>query len=150
SFTVAKLAGMVRKALGDDTSDSAVRFAMEAVTATSLEAVQEYAKGMEAISNGKFEDGLLRFSKAVDIDQHFGLAYEAMAVAYSNLRRHQDAEKYINLALKYIDRMTEREKYRTLGAYYFLVGDRRKCVEEYTHLINRFPFDAGAHNNLAV
>src|SRR5262249_55581116 len=104
----------------------------------------------EALAYGKFEDGLQSFSKAVDIDQNFGLAYQGMAVASRNLRRQQDAEKYINLALKYIDRMTEREKYRTRGSYYLLVGDRQKCVEEYTKLINRFASDAGAHNNLAV
>lgn len=150
SFTAAKLAGTVRKALGDDTSDSAVRFAMDAVTATSLEAVHEYAKATELMSNGKFEEALQSFSKAVDIDQNFGLAYQGMAVASRNLRRQQDAEKYINVALKYIDRMTEREKYRTRGTYYYVVGDTRKCVEEYTNLVNRFPSDAAAHNNLGA
>jgi hypothetical protein len=42
-FTTTKLASAVRKALGDDTSEAAQRFSMETLTATSLEAVHEYA-----------------------------------------------------------------------------------------------------------
>ena len=42
--------GWVREALGDDTSDSAQRFAMETLSAASLEAVHDYAVGMDALS----------------------------------------------------------------------------------------------------
>ena len=42
------LAATVREALGDETSDSAQRFAMETLTTASLEAVREYALGQEA------------------------------------------------------------------------------------------------------
>ena len=73
-FATTKLAATVRKALGDDTSDSALRFAMETLTATSLEAVHEYATAMDALSNAKYEDALGSFSKALDLDQNFGLA----------------------------------------------------------------------------
>jgi tetratricopeptide (TPR) repeat protein len=144
-----KVAGGVRKALGDDTSDSALRFAMETLTATSLEAVHEYAAAMDQLANGKYEEAQQRFSKAVDLDAQFGLAYAGMAIASRNLGRQQDAENYITLALKYIDRMTDREKLRTRGSYYALRGDQQKCVEEYGTLISRFPSDAAAHNNLA-
>ena len=47
------LASKVREALGDDTSDSAKRFAMDTLSATSLEVVREYAGAMEALSRSK-------------------------------------------------------------------------------------------------
>ena len=149
-FAATKLASAVRKALGDDTSESAQRFAMETLTATSLEAIHDYASAMDALSNGKHEDALRSFSRAVEIDQNFGLAYAGMAIASRNLSQQQDAEKYIKLALEHMDHMTERERYRTRGSYYLLLGDQQKCVEEYGTLINRFPSDAAAHNNLAL
>jgi tetratricopeptide (TPR) repeat protein len=145
-----KLAGTVRKALGDDSSDSTQRFAMDTLSATSLEAVHEYALAMNALANGKYQDAMGNFSKAVEIDQNFGLAYAGMAIASRNLGKQQDAETYIKLALNHLDKMTERERYRTRGSYYLTLGDADKCVEEYGALINKFPSDAAAHNNLAL
>jgi tetratricopeptide (TPR) repeat protein len=149
-FAAAKLAGRVRKALGDDTSESAQRFAMETLTATSLEAVHEYASAIEAISNGKHQEALERFKKSVDIDQNWGLPYAGMALVSRTLGQQEEAEKYIKLALKYIDRMTEREKYRTRASYYYVIGDHQKCTEEYGALLSRFPSDSTARNNLAL
>jgi tetratricopeptide (TPR) repeat protein/predicted Ser/Thr protein kinase len=148
-FAAAKLAGAVRSALGDETSESAQRFAMETLTATSLEAVREYATAMESLSNGRNADALKSFSNAVGVDPNFGLAYAGMAVASRNLQQQQDAEKYINLALQRIDRMTEREKYRTRAYSYSLRGNAQKCVDEYSTLVSQFPSDVAAHNNLA-
>jgi len=149
-FATTKIAGTIRKALGDDTSESAQRFSMETLSAASLEAIHEYATAMEALSNGKHQDALGNFSKAVEIDPNFGLPYAGMAIASKNLVRLQDAEKYIKLALSHLDRMTERERLRTRGLYYYLLGDPQKCVDEYGTLINRFPADTPARNNLAL
>jgi serine/threonine protein kinase/tetratricopeptide (TPR) repeat protein len=149
-FAATKLAGAVRKALGDDTSDSAQRFALETLSATSLEAIHEYSVGVDAMSNGKHEDALRSFSKALDIDQNFGLAYTAMAIAARNQGQQQEAEKYVKLAVNNIDHMTERERYRTQGMYYLLLNDAQKCVDEYSTMVSRFPADVAAHNNRAL
>ncbi len=148
-FAVTKLGTAVRKALGDATSDSAQRFSMETLTAASLEAVHEYATALDALSSGKYEEALKHFSQAVDLDPNFGLAYAGMAAASHNINRQQDAEKYIKLALNHIDRMTERERYRTRGYLYYLNGDNQKCVDEYGTLLQRYPSDTGAYNNIA-
>src|SRR5215470_3021813 len=49
-------------------------------------------------------------------------------------------KKYIQEALEHIDRMTERERYRTRGMYYFISGYQQKCSEEYGALIALYPF----------
>jgi eukaryotic-like serine/threonine-protein kinase len=148
-FAVTKLGTAIRKALGDTTSDSAQRFSMETLSAASLEAVHEYATALDALSSGKYEEALKHFSQAVDLDQNFGLAYAGMAAASHNINRQQDAQKYIKLALNHIDRMTERERYRTRGYLYYLDGDNQKCVDEYGTLLQRYPSDTGAYNNVA-
>ena len=51
-----ELASEVRRALGDDTSDSAQRFAMETLSGASLEVVHDFAMGMEAMSDSRIED----------------------------------------------------------------------------------------------
>jgi eukaryotic-like serine/threonine-protein kinase len=148
-FATTKLATAVRRALGDDTSDSALRFAMETITATSLEAIHEYAAGMEALSNGQYPDALRSFSRSVDIDPKFGLGYGGMSVAALGLGQQEDAVKYISAALGRLDRMTDREKYRIRALHFTITGDQQKCVEEYTTLVTRFPSDAGGYNNIA-
>ena len=46
-----------------------------------------------------------------------------MAAMSRNLGKLQDAEKYIKEALRYLDGMTERERYNARGMLY--IGDRR-------------------------
>ena len=147
--TATNLAASVRAALGDDTSDTTQRFAMEALSATSLEAVREYATAMELLSNGKHPEAFGHFETATGIDNEFGLAWAGMAVTKDNLRQPEEAEKYMATALRKIDRMTEREKYRTRALAFNLRGNRDKCIEEYGELIRRFPADVTAHNNRA-
>ena len=91
---------------------------MDTLSATSLDVVRHYAARMEAMSNGKFEEALRSYSKAVELDPKFGLGYRAWRWPRVNLDRLQDAEKYIKEALEHLDGMTERERYRTRGLFY--------------------------------
>jgi tetratricopeptide (TPR) repeat protein len=145
-----QLATRVRTALGDDNSETAQRFAMETLSATSLDVVREYALAMDALSNNKFEEALAGFERATKLDGGFGLAYAGMAISAYNVDRQQDAEKYVKEAVRHVDRMTERERYRTRGMYYFLTGDYQQCVKEYADLIARYSADVAARNNLAL
>jgi tetratricopeptide (TPR) repeat protein len=149
-FATTKLAIAVRRALGDTATDSALRFAMETITATSLEAIHEYALGMVELSDGKQQDALNSFSKAVDIDSNFGLGYGGMAIAAKNMGQQEEAEKFIQLALGRLDRMTERERYRIRALHFDITGDNEKCVDEYTTLVTKFPSDAGGFNNIGA
>jgi tetratricopeptide (TPR) repeat protein/tRNA A-37 threonylcarbamoyl transferase component Bud32 len=147
-----KAAFTVRTALGDTPSDSAQRFAMETLSSRSIEAVREYAKGMEALSRSQFEEALKGFQQAVTLDPSFGTAYGAMAMTSKNLDRLQDAVKYANEAMKYLSGMTEREAFRARGHYYFLTNDYEKCVKEYGDLLAQWsgPGDSAARNNRAL
>ncbi len=147
---VTGLAASVRRALGETTSDSALRFAMEKLSATSLDAVREYAKGMEALSQSKFEDALQAFTRAVTLDPNFGTAYGGMAISSRNLDRHQDALNYAYEAMQHLDGMTERERYRARGLYYYLTLDYPACVKEYGYLIAKYSADPAARNNRAL
>ena len=60
-----ELASEVRRALGDDTSDSAQRFAMETLSGASLEVVHDFAMGMEAMSDSRIEDARRAFHESV-------------------------------------------------------------------------------------
>ncbi len=144
------LANRVREALGDEESDSAKRFAMESLSATSLDVVREYAGAMDALSRGQFEDARERFSRTLTLDPKFGLGYLGLATTSLNLRRQQEAEVHAKQAVSHVESMTERERYRTRGMYYLITSDYQSCVKEYGDLIVRYAADAAARNNLAL
>ena len=47
--------------------------------------------------------------------------------------------KYYKLALARIDRMTDREKYRTRSGYYLVTRNQAKAIEELSALVSQFP-----------
>ena len=145
-----KLAASVREALGDDTSEADQRFTMETLSATSLEVVRDYANAANAMSNSRFEEAFGHFASAAKKDPNFGLAHAGMAISSNNLGRQQDAAKYIKEAVSHLDGMTERERYRTRGLFYYITGDYEPCVKEFSDLIARYAADASARNNLAL
>lgn len=67
-----------------------------------------------------------------------------------NLGQRQEAEKYYQMAMARIDRMTDREKYRTRGSYYLSADNYEKAIEEYSALVKQYPADTAAHSNLAL
>ncbi len=144
------LGNRIRTALGDDTSDSAQRFATETLSATSLDVVREYAMAMQALSNSKFDDARQSFGAAVKLDPNFGLAYAGMAIASSNMGQPQEAATYVQEAIRHVDKMTERERFRTRGMFYLVTNDYEACVKEYGDLLARYEADAAARNNLAL
>ena len=145
-----RLASDVREALGDDTSDAAKQFATDRLSATSLDVVRYYAAGTAGLHSNKPEEALRNFQAAVEVDPKFGFGYYGLAIASRNLDRHADAEKYIAEAIKYIDSMTDRERFRTRGFSYRINGEYRKCVDEYSALVERYAADVGARNQVAL
>ncbi|HEY1907392.1 MAG TPA: serine/threonine-protein kinase, partial [Myxococcaceae bacterium] len=107
--SVGRLAEEIRQRLGDESSDAEQRFAMDTLTATSLEVVHDYAAGMDALSSSQFEAARASFQSAVERDPAFGLAYAGRAIASANLGKQQEAQKDITEAVRHVDRMTERE-----------------------------------------
>jgi serine/threonine protein kinase/tetratricopeptide (TPR) repeat protein len=143
--TVAALAGQVRTALGDTVAP----VASDAFTAANIEAVREYAKGQEHFAAGRLAEAIPAFLAATKLDPDFGRGYSSAATAANNLGKREDAEEYYKLALARIDRMTEREKFRTRGQYYLFSRNAPKAIEEFTALVEKYPSDVQGLSNLA-
>ncbi|PYY11161.1 MAG: hypothetical protein DMG69_04595 [Acidobacteria bacterium] len=144
------LAAQVRRALGDTSPESIQLAAAETFTTGSLEAAHEYAVGQTAQLAGRWNDAIEHFHKALEFDPRMGRAYATMAVTYYNMGQVQQAGKYFQLALANIDRMSDREKYRTRGGYYLLIRNTDKAIEEQTELVKQYPADSAGLANLAL
>ena len=138
----------VRSTLGDTKSDTAAADA-ETFTAASVDAAKAYAEGQEHFWAGRANDAIAAYQRTVKIDPNFGRAYSGMAALYANQNRTQEAEAAYEAALGMINRMTEREKYRTRGGYYLFKRNGDKAKQEFTELVDKFPADTSGVANLA-
>ena len=145
-----RLVARVRRALGDQTSESEQLLAMRSVSTTSLDVVSHYARAMESQSKGRYEEARQSFLEATALDPSFGLGYQALAVISRNLGSLQDANRYIDQALSHLDGMTDRERLVTRGFQFRLTGDYKKCAEQFEEMTKRFSGDAIAFNQRAL
>jgi serine/threonine protein kinase/Flp pilus assembly protein TadD len=147
--TVTKLAAKVRKALGEKTAEADQLFAMRNISRGSLDAISQYAAGIQLQSQGKYEEAIPRFRKAVELDPNFVPGYNSLAVNLKNVGKVEESAGYAKEALRHLGGMTERERLSTRGNYYRLTGDLQQCVKEYGQLTARYPADTVARNNRA-
>ena len=106
-------------------------------TARSLEAAKEYVKGQDQLAAGNYQGAIDFYMKAVAIDPDLGRAYSGAGAAAMNAGRRDEADGYMKQAMARLDRMTEREKFRTRGLYYLVGGNAEKAREELEALIRR-------------
>ncbi len=150
--TVRSLSTSVREALGESKTEMGKLAAAETVTASSLDAMRVYARAQDLLMASKFPEALEEFQHSVDLDPRLGRAYAGMAVIYSDYFKQPDkAEASYQAAMKHLDRMTDREKYRTLGTYYQNVArNYEKAIENFETLVKLFPADNMGHGSLAL
>ncbi len=143
--TVGAMAASVRTALGDTVAPAPT----DAFTAANLEAVRAYARGQELFAAGKAAEAIPAFMESIKLDPDFARGYSSAATAANNLGLRDQAEEYYKKALENIDRMTDREKFRTRGQYYLFSRNAPKAVEEFTAMTERYPADVVGLSNLA-
>lgn len=144
------LANKVRESLGDKSADARRALSGETFTTSSLIALNSYTHAQELNMQGKQEEAIAEYLRAIKEDPNFGRAYSGLALIYQNRGQFEEADKYFKEALARIDRMTEREKYRTRSIYYLIKRNIQKAIEECEMLVNEYPADFSGQTNLAV
>ena len=148
---VGSAAARLRGALGDTTEESARLASSEAVTASSLEALQAYSRAQDLADANRNREALAAYQETVRLDPRFGRAWAGMGVVYAILKEEALAKAAYEEALKHVDRMTDREKLRTLGTYYLTIArNNEKAIENYETLVRLYPADDGGHGNLGL
>jgi tetratricopeptide (TPR) repeat protein/predicted Ser/Thr protein kinase len=146
-----KLAAAVRVALGDVTPLAQQLKEAETFSAGSLEAAHEYSVASDlAATQGKYDEARKHYLEAIRLDPAMGRAYAGLAVTEANRGHAAEAEAHYRKALEFVDRMTEREKFRTRGGYYTFRRDADKAVESYQALVQQFPADNAGLANLGL
>jgi serine/threonine protein kinase/tetratricopeptide (TPR) repeat protein len=148
---VGSVASKLRGTLGDAAPESEKLAAAETVSTSSLEALADYSRAQDLLFNLKDAEAIPYYKRATERDANFGRAYAAWATAATNLGRHAEAAELWKKALPLLERMTEREKYRTLATYNLNVTQNyHQAAESYKYLLSKYPYDRVGHLNLAL
>ena len=148
--SVGVLAAKLRQVLGDATPESAQLLQMATFSSSSLDASHEYALGRDLSDRGKYEEAARYYSRAIELDPNMGRAYAALANLDNNTGQTADAAKHYDMAMTRIDRMSDREKYRTRAEYFLFKREPREAIQQYSALVRQFPADTSAHSNMAL
>jgi eukaryotic-like serine/threonine-protein kinase len=146
---VGRVAASLRSALGDTVPSEELK--AETFSAASLKAVQSYTIAQTLSADRKNDEAIKYYREAIAEDPNFGRAYAGWATAAYDSGRREEATQMWNKAMSLIDRMTDREKYRTRGTYYLAIAhDNERAIENFTTLVTKYPADLAGHNNLAI
>jgi DNA-binding SARP family transcriptional activator/TolA-binding protein len=120
------------------------------VTTSSLAALRKYTEAQQLTLDGKRSEAIERYEQAIAIDSAFASAWSALAMSYGsigNLGRSQEAGRR---SIQYKHRLpfTDRSFIEAANAYGH--GDYDTAIEVYRRLLDRYPDNYRALNNLAL
>jgi tetratricopeptide (TPR) repeat protein len=147
-----RLSKRLRERIGESLKTIRSNEPLETVTTSSLESLQKYSQALRVLEEGDVETGITLLEEAVALDTTFAMAYRKLGIAIG--RRGRDVarrtEAYTK-AFEYRDRLTDRERYTTIGSYYYSVADdRERAIAAYRALLDLHPDDLTGLNNLAL
>jgi tetratricopeptide (TPR) repeat protein len=147
-----RLSHALRRRIGESLRTIEANEALEQVTTPSLEALRKYSQSQTASAEGDVARSIALLREAIALDTGFAMAYRRLGVMIGNSggRRSEQVDA-LSRAYAHRDRLTTRERYLTLGTYYMQVaGDRDQAAASYRSLLEEYPNDVVALNNLSI
>jgi serine/threonine protein kinase len=119
------------------------------VTTNNLEAYQHFFQGEQFIDQLKFDDAKEEFKKAVALDSSFAQAYYRLAYAESWENESEVIQRsHLESALKYINRIPERERYLFRATYAILDNNYEAGIAILKEMEKIYPDDKEMNYNI--
>jgi tetratricopeptide (TPR) repeat protein/class 3 adenylate cyclase len=145
-----KVAANLRKELGESLS-SVQKFdtPLEEVTTSSLEALKAYSLGTKAFREKGDVAAIPFYTRAIELDGNFALAYAGLGRSYDNRGESDLACANLQKAYELRDRVGEREKFRISAAYHQIVeGATDQAIQAYEQWARFYPNEFAPRGNL--
>jgi DNA-binding winged helix-turn-helix (wHTH) protein/tetratricopeptide (TPR) repeat protein len=144
-------AATMRGKLGESLSSiSKLNRPLERVTTASLEALQNYSKGLSVMSQGHFLAAVPLFERAIAIDLKFAMAYYLLGVAVEQAGDLARSAEYAKQAFLLIDRVSDYERTGITAYYYRATGELDKEIDAYQSGVRDYPRNWGFHTQLSL
>ncbi|MEO8030537.1 MAG: protein kinase [Gemmatimonadota bacterium] len=147
-----RLSHELRRKIGESLRSVNASTPLQQVSTSSLEALRKYSqaiRGFDLRTNSQQSIALLE--ESVRLDSGFAMAWRKLGVAYQAIGDQDKSQEALSRAFANKGRLTERERYLTIGSYYSTFdGEEPKAVQAYRALLEGTPNDPWALNNLAL
>jgi tetratricopeptide (TPR) repeat protein len=146
------LSAKVRERIGESLRTIRRSGPLDRVTTGSLEALRLYAQGLAAENAGDDARAVGLFERAIVLDTGFAMAYRKVGTILGNNFEQRDrAVAMLTKAYDLRDRLSDRERAYAEGMYFSrVVGDPDRTIAAYRTLLDLYPDDYIALNNLGV
>ncbi len=136
---IRRIADLLRPRLGETGRRNKV---LQRATTTSLEALQAFSSGMQAINDDKWQEGAALFEGATGLDPQFALAHVFAGYAEEQLGEEEKARPHFKRAFELADGTSERERLFIRGCYFTrFEPDPVRATREFLSLVNLYPDD---------
>jgi serine/threonine protein kinase/tetratricopeptide (TPR) repeat protein len=124
----------------------------ESVTTPSIEALQAYTFGVQALAvKNDATAAVPFFQRAISLDPNFAMAYARLGTGYSNLGQTSRAAENQRKAYELRERVSEREKLYIASHYeHQALGDLEAARKTYELWAQTYPRDSAPIGNLGV
>ncbi|HSE16662.1 MAG TPA: protein kinase [Pyrinomonadaceae bacterium] len=142
----------LRKKLGESLSSmQKYDVNIEQATTSSLEALKAFAMANEERAKGRAREALTFYTRAVELDPNFAMAYARIGVHYVNEEQLERSKEYVQKAYDLRDRVSERERLYIEEKYHaYITGDIDQTIETLKTWARLYPQDFIPHNNLSL
>ncbi len=146
------LSSGLRERIGESLTTIRRSGPLDKVTTGSLQALRLYTQALKAENDGDPARAVDLLEEAVRIDTAFAMAYRKIGVILGNTFEQRDRMvEATKLAYLHRDRLSELERHHAVAMYHTRVtGNRDETMGAYRTLLDAYPDDATALNNLAV
>jgi eukaryotic-like serine/threonine-protein kinase len=142
-----RAASQLRSKLGESAASLKVYDAPfdQSITTSSLEALQAYTHGTDALLKGNLPSAISFLQRAVTLDPNFATAYSVLGVSYQETGDNVLGAEKIAKAYSLRDGVSEREQFSITSNYVLLTGDADKASRTAEQWTEAFPRDAPAY-----
>ena len=145
---VDRLSKRLRTKIGESLASVRQSSALPAVTTSSLEALELLSAALKLSRQGDQEGALPLLRRAAAEDTTFAMAYRALAALSYNLGKPAEGHRYAELAYRYADRLSDRERYLASAGFHASRGWADSTAYYYRLLLERWPDSNTYLNNL--
>jgi tetratricopeptide (TPR) repeat protein len=149
---VDKLSKKVREGIGESLRTVRGGEPLVDVTTHSLDALRKYSQADHAADLGDEPRAIALLKEAIQLDSSFAMAHRRLAALLGNTGANtSDQVAAARRAFELRDRLPEREKLLSTAYYYWVAEyDSDKIISAYQQVLETWPDDATAGNNLTI
>ncbi len=149
---VDRLSAQLRERIGESLRTIQGDAPLDEVTTASMQALEKYAQSDRANNRGDIDRAIVLMEEALAEDSLFAMAHRKLGILLNNLNAEPErAQQSFTRAYELRDRLTDRERWLAEAAYLdYVEGDNDAAESRYVTLLEAYPTDRIALNNLAV